>query len=465
MTALWTPADLRAATGGLLRTPFAATGVSIDTRTLRPGDLFVALVGESDGHRWVRTALDRGAAGALVHTLPDDVADDAPLLAVADTLEGLRGLAAYARARFAGKLLTVTGSVGKTTTKEMLRAILAAHASTWAAEASHNNHWGLPLTLARIPRRAAYCVAEIGMNHAGEISPLARLAAPHVALITSVEKVHVGHLGTIEAVADEKLAIQDGLENGLLILPHDSTMHARLRAGARHTVRCFGSNPEADDRLLSTSSDASGTQVEALIAGIRVTTRLAAPGAHMALNAVAALSAAAALGADPIRGAEALQGFAPVAGRGARRRIAVPGGTALLLDESYNASSVAVRAAFAVLALQPATRRVAILGDMRELGDFGPAEHAGLADAAATADIVHTCGALMQHLRDALPATKRGLHAPDAAALAPLLAATLHDGDAVLVKGSLGSKMKLVIDAIDHPAPPLPGDSTTGEPA
>lgn len=465
MTALWTPADLRAATGGMLRTPFAATGVSIDTRTLRPGDLFVALVGESDGHRWVRAALDKGAAGALVHTLPDDVADDAPLLAVADTLEGLRGLAAYARARFAGRLVAVTGSVGKTTTKEMLRAILAAHASTWAAEASHNNHWGLPLTLARIPRPAAYCVAEIGMNHAGEISPLARLAAPHVALITSVEKVHVGHLGSIEAVADEKLAIQDGLDNGLLILPHDSTMHTRLRAGARHPVRSFGTDPAADDRLLSTSSDATGTQVEALIAGIRVETRLAAPGAHMALNAVAALSAAAALGADPVRGAEALQGFAPVAGRGASRRIAVPGGTALLLDESYNASAVAVRAAFAVLALQQAARRVAILGDMRELGEFGPAEHAALADAAATADIVHSCGPLMQHLRDALPAARRGLHAADSAALAPHLAATLRDGDAVLVKGSLGSKMKLVIDAIDHPAPPLPGDTKSGEPA
>ena len=465
MTALWTPADLRAATGGLLRTPFAATGISIDTRTLRPGDLFVALVGETDGHRWVRAALEKGAAGALVHTLPDNVADDAPLLAVPDTLEGLRGLAAYARARFAGRLVAVTGSVGKTTTKEMLRAILAAHASTWAAEASHNNHWGLPLTLARIPRPAAYCVAEIGMNHAGEISPLARLAAPHVALITSVEKVHVGHLGTIEAVADEKLAIQDGLATGTLILPRDSAMYARLLAGARHQARSFGTHPEADDRLLSTSSDATGTQVEALIAGIRVTTPLAAPGAHMALNAVAALSAAAALGADPTRGAEALQGFTPVAGRGARRRIAVPGGTALLLDESYNASSVAVRAAFAVLALQPATRRVAILGDMRELGEFGPAEHAGLAEAAATADIVHTCGPLMQNLRDALPATKRGLHAADSATLAPHLAAALRDGDAVLVKGSLGSKMKLVIDAIDHPAPPLPEDSTTGEPA
>ncbi|MCC6719215.1 MAG: UDP-N-acetylmuramoyl-tripeptide--D-alanyl-D-alanine ligase [Acetobacteraceae bacterium] len=451
MTALWTPSELRAATGGLLRVPFSATGVSIDTRTLKPGDLFVALVGESDGHAWVRAALDRGAAGALVHTLPPDVPDDAPLLAVKDTLEGLRALAAFARARFGGKLVAVTGSVGKTTTKEMLRAVLAAHGRTWAAEASHNNHWGLPLTLARIQRAAEYCVAEIGMNHAGEISPLARLARPHAALITNVERVHVGHLGGIDAVADEKLSIQDGLEDGTLVLPRDSAMYERLRAGARHTVRSFGRHEAADDRLLSATADAAGTTLAAEIAGIPVTTRLAAPGAHMALNALAALSAAAVLGADPQRGAAALAGFVPVAGRGAQRRIAVPGGTALLLDESYNASAIAVRAAFAVLALQPASRRVAVLGDMRELGEIGPAEHAGLADAARAADIVFTCGPLMEHLRAALPAARRGAHAPDSETLAPLVAAALRPGDAVLVKGSLGSRMRLVVDAIDHP--------------
>ena len=452
MSALWTPADLRAATGGLLRTPFSASGVSIDTRTLKPGDLFVALVGESDGHRWVRAALDRGAAGALVHALPEDVADDAPLLAVADTMAGLRGLAAYARARFGGKLLAVTGSVGKTTTKEMLRAILAAHGSTWAAEASHNNHWGLPLTLARIPRPAIYCVAEIGMNHAGEILPLARLARPDVAVITNVEAVHIGHLGSVEAIADEKLAIQEGLAGGTLVLPRDSAMFARLRAGARHAVRSFGRHDEADDRLLDVRADASGTELDAEIAGQRVTTRLAAAGGHMAINAVAALSAATVLGADPVRGAAALIGFMPVAGRGAQRAIAAAGGAALLLDESYNASGVAVRAAFAVLAMQSAVRRVAVLGDMRELGEIGPGEHAALAGAAAeAADIVFTCGPLMAHLHAALPVSKRGGHAADSEALAPIVADALRPGDAVLVKGSLGSQMQFIIQAIDRP--------------
>jgi UDP-N-acetylmuramoyl-tripeptide--D-alanyl-D-alanine ligase len=452
MSVLWTPHDLVAATGGMLRRPFSASGVSIDTRTLRQGDLFIALMGESDGHRWVGKALERGAAGAMVHALPDDLPDDAPLLAVPDTLAGLAALGTYGRARFTGKVLAVTGSVGKTTTKEMLRAILAAHARTWAAEASHNNHWGLPLTLARIPLGAAFCVAEIGMNHAGEISPLARMARPDVALITTVERVHVGHLGSLEAIADEKLAIQDGLSGGPLVLPRDSEMFPRLYAGARGPVRTFGTHPEADDRLLSTISDPTGCEVVAEIAGQRVAVRLAAPGPHMALNAVGALSAACALGADPARAAEALAGFSPVSGRGARRAIAVPGGEALLLDESYNASSVAVRAALRVLAMQPVARRVAVFGDMRELGAFGPAEHIALAEPVAeAADIVFTCGPLMQHLREALPAGKRGAHAEDSAALAPLVAAALRPGDAVLVKGSLGSKMKAIIEAIDHP--------------
>ncbi|MCW3477926.1 UDP-N-acetylmuramoyl-tripeptide--D-alanyl-D-alanine ligase, partial [Limobrevibacterium gyesilva] len=251
MSALWTPDALLAATGGLLRAPFSAGGVSIDTRTLKKGDLFVALVGENgDGHAFVADALAKGAAGALVHRLPDGVADDAPLLQVADTLAGLRGLAAFARARFRGRLVAVTGSVGKTTTKEMLRAILAAQGKTWAAEASHNNHWGVPLTLARLPADAAFCVAEIGMNHAGEILPLARLARPHVAVITTVEPAHIGHLGSLEAIADEKAAIAGGLEpGGVAVLPADTPLLPRLLAQAPNARLC-GSAAAADARLL-----------------------------------------------------------------------------------------------------------------------------------------------------------------------------------------------------------------------
>jgi UDP-N-acetylmuramoyl-tripeptide--D-alanyl-D-alanine ligase len=461
MSLLWSAQDLRAATGGVLRVPFVARGVSIDSRTLRPGDLFVALVGENgDGHAHVAAALARGAAGALVHRLPEGVPDDAPLLQVADTLQGLTALAAFARARFGGKLVAVTGSVGKTTTKEMLRDILTAHGKTWAAEASHNNQWGVPLTLARLPADAKFCVAEIGMNHAGEILPLTKLARPHVAVVTNVERAHVGHLGSLEAIADEKISISAGLEpGGVTVLPGDSPLLARLRAQCG-AAKLFGSGDNADARLVDLRADADGSDLVADIDGTRVAFRLGAPGRHMAINALAALLAATLLGADARKSAAALTGFSPVTGRGARRAIAVTGGTATLLDESYNASSVAVRAALAVLALLPARRRVVVLGDMLELGDEGPAEHAGLAgDVGAVADLFFACGPLTRLLFDALPAAKRGAHAPDSAALAPLVAADLRAGDAVLVKGSLGSKMKRIVDALEAPPAHASGEA------
>jgi UDP-N-acetylmuramoyl-tripeptide--D-alanyl-D-alanine ligase len=379
------------------------------------------------------------------------VANDAPLLHVADTLDGLRALATFARARFTGRLVAVTGSVGKTTTKEMLRAILSASGKTFAAEASHNNHWGLPLTLARLPPDAAFCVAEIGMNHAGEIAPLARLAQPHVAVITTVERAHIGHLGSLEAIADEKASIMTGLvAGGTAVLPADSIFLPRLlaAAGAAKTI-IFGTGEKAAAGLVSAAPDADGTGITADIFGAAVSFRLGAPGLHMAMNAVAALAAAAALGTDPLRGATALATFSPVGGRGARRRIAVAGGKALLLDESYNASAAAVRAALAVLALQPAGRRVAVLGDMLELGDDGPAEHIGLAPAvSASADALFTCGPLMRLLFEAVPPALRASHQDDSAALAPVVAAALRPGDAVLVKGSLGMRMRRVVEAI-----------------
>jgi UDP-N-acetylmuramoyl-tripeptide--D-alanyl-D-alanine ligase len=456
MSALWSAQDLVAATGGLARAPITARGISIDTRTLKPGDLFVALVGENgDGHAHVAAALAKGAAGALVHRLPDGVPDDAKLLQVADTLDGLVALARFARARFTGRLVAVTGSVGKTTTKEMLRTILSAQGKTWAAEASHNNHWGVPLTLARMPANAAFAVAEIGMNHAGEIAPLSRLARPHVAIVTNVEPAHIGHLGSLAAIADEKISIVSGLEpGGIAVLPADASTRDRLLAASEGISRVlFGIAETADARLLDARADADGTDVVADVAGHRLALRLAAPGRHMAMNAVAALAAAAALGADPVRGAESLRDFAPVAGRGARRAIAVAGGEALLLDESYNASAVAVRAALAVLALQPAARRVAVLGDMLELGDHAAAEHVSLAPAvAASADILFTCGPHMRGLHEAVPAALRGAHAADSAALAPIVAEALRPDDAILVKGSLGSRMKLVVNAIERNA-------------
>lgn len=446
MTALWTAAALRDATGGAMQVPFEATGVSIDSRTLRPGDLFVALVGDRDGHAHVADALARGAAGAMAHR-GEGMPEGAPLLVVDDTLQGLTALGRAGRARFGGRVVAVTGSVGKTTTKEMLRAALSVFGPTHAAQASYNNHWGVPLTLALLPRDAAFCVAEIGMNHAGEIAPLARLAAPHVAVVTAVASAHIGYLGSLEAIADEKASICEGLQpGGTLVLPADSPFFARMAQGA--PARGFGGT--GDVRLLSW-----GDGVRAWVGGQEVAFRLDAPGQHMAMNAVAALAVCDALGLDPARAAAALDGWSPVAGRGQQRRA----GDILLLDESYNASSASVRAALGVLRGMPG-RRVAVLGDMLELGNFGRTEHEGLADAVERdADVLYACGPLMRHLFDAVPGAKRGAHAPDSAALAPLVADAVRPGDAVLVKGSLGSRMRLVVQRLEG----LPPHAATGE--
>jgi UDP-N-acetylmuramoyl-tripeptide--D-alanyl-D-alanine ligase len=448
MTPLWTSDDLARATDGTSSAPFAATGVAIDTRTVRPGDLFVALVGEHrDGHAFVLNAHARGAAGALVHQRTDG----GPLLMVHDTLDGLHALGAFARKRFAGRLVAVTGSVGKTTTKEMLRAILGAHGPTHAAEASHNNHWGVPLTLARLPPDARFCVAEIGMNHPGEIAPLARLARPHVAVVTAIAPAHIGHLGSLEAIADEKGSIACGLApDGTIVLPADEPLLPRLRArAAGRRIVSFGRNRRAEIQLRHAVPDADGTQIAASVAGRAVAFRLPVPGAHMALNALAAIAAAMALGCDADRAAEALATFAPLNGRGTRRTIVLRGGTALLLDESYNANRASVRAALGVLALQPASRRIAVLGDMLELGDAGTREHRALAaDVAEAADLLFACGPLSRHLFDAVPTAMRAAYAPDAATLAPLVAAAAAPGDVILVKGSLGSRMKQVIAAL-----------------
>ena len=490
MTPLWTAEDLVEATGGALSAPFQATGVSIDTRTLQPGDLFVALRGEAgDGHGFVADALARGAAGAMVH---QDVPVSGPLLRVDDTLAALSRLGGFARTRFAGRVVAVTGSVGKTTTKEMLRTILSALGPTHAAVASYNNHWGLPLTLARTPADAAFCVVEIGMNHAGEIAPLARLARPHVAVITAVEKAHIGHLGSIEAIADEKVSICCGLEpGGVAVLPADSPQLPRLRAAAGAArVVTFGTVPGADVRLVSAEADADGSDVVAELDGQTVRFRLNAPGPHMVMNALAALAAVISTSSpspggrgmgggvvreDPATGrstpfvrttpppiplppgegdefaspaafpaaspagspapypiaalaVRALEAFTPIPGRGARRRIALPGGTALLLDESYNGNGASMRAALAVLALQPARRRIAVLGDMLELGDAGPAEHAALAEPVmAAADLLFACGPLMRHLFDTVPPHIRAAHAANSAALASIVAQSARD--------------------------------------
>ena len=449
MSALWTAGELREATGGACADGLVVRGVSIDTRTVQPGDLFVALRDLRDGHDFVAQAFAAGAAAMVDREVPPG-----PVLRVADTLEALWALGRAGRARSGARVIGVTGSVGKTTTKEMLRRACAGLGATHASAASHNNHWGVPLTLARLPRAAAWAAIEMGMNHRGEIAPLARLARPHVAVVTAIGTAHVGNLGSVEAIAEEKADITAGLEpGGVAVLPADSPHFARMAAIARGNgaqVLGFGEGAEAEARLIEFHGSDGGSRSVLALSGRHVALALGQPGKHMALNALAALAAVQAAGGDAGLAAAALEGFGAGAGRGEMRRIATPDhGTALLLDESYNASDTAVRAALGVLGAQKARRRVAVLGDMLEMGDHGPALHAALAPDAAMADVVFACGPLMRGLFDAIPPARRGAWAETSGALAPLVAAALRDGDAVLVKGSLGMRMAEVIRALD----------------
>jgi len=377
--------------------------------------------------------------------------DAAPLLVVGDTLAGLTSLGAFARTRFTGSVVAITGSVGKTTCKEMLRVMLGACGRTHAAQASYNNHWGVPLTLARMPPDSHFAVLEIGMNNPGEIAPLAALAAPDVAVITTVAAAHIGHLGSLEAIADEKAALLGGLlQGGTAVLPADHPLYERMLArvpdGA--ALRNFGA-----DNLVAVSEDENGSDVHAEIDTRHVRFRVNAPGRHMAMNALAALTAAVALGADLDRSASAIAQFSAVTGRGARRPIL--NGDAVLLDESYNASGASMRAALAVLKLTAAQRRLAVLGDMLELGAHSRAEHESLAEAVCdSADLVYACGSWMKFLYDAVPPEKHGAYAETSESLAPHLVRDLRAGDAVLVKGSLGSRMRLVVAALDTAGAP-----------
>jgi UDP-N-acetylmuramoyl-tripeptide--D-alanyl-D-alanine ligase len=450
MSALWSAADLAIATGGAFpRAEFAAEGVAIDSRTLAAGDLFVALADTRDGHDFVADAAARGASGAMVSR----DAGAGPALLVDDTLDALTRLGEFGRARSAARIAAVTGSVGKSTTKEMLRRIFGGFGATHAAEASFNNHIGVPLTLARMPRDAAYAVVEIGMNHPGEIAPLAAIARPHVAIITSIAASHIGLMGSIEAIVDEKAELLRGLvPGGAAVLPrgpHLARLARRAPDGAR--IISFGTHGLAEARLIAAESDALGVDVTASILNRIVRCRLAAPGTHMAMNAVAALAAAAAIGLDIEAAAAALDGFAPLAGRGAVQRMQVGAASITVLDESYNATAASIVAALEVLALHPG-RHVVVLGDMLELGDFADGEHRDLAaPVAAIGDLVFACGENMRRMVDDLPGDCQHVWAADSAALAPLVRASVRDGDVVLVKGSLGSRMRHVITALEAP--------------
>ena len=427
--------------------------------SLAPGDLFVAIRGvRTDGHQYVAKAFEAGAGAAVVDRPVENLAAAHPLIWVDDTLRALNGLARAARTRSRARIAAVTGSAGKTGTKEALALVLGRQPGVFASPASFNNHWGVPLSLAQLGRDVEFGIFEMGMNHGGEIEPLSRLARPHLALVTNVEAVHLGHFASVEAIADAKAEVFAGIEpGGIAVINRDSEHFARLAeaARARGAARIvgFGETEPADARLLACDLEAEASTVSAIISGRALSYRLNLAGRHWALNSLAVLAAVDALRGDVEAAAAALADWQVTEGRGRRYRVALAGGELTLIDESYNANPASVRAALAVLAAsvpEGGGRRIAVLGDMLELGSEGPALHVGLAGAieASGADLVFAVGPLMARLHDALPADRRGGQAEDAQSLVGLVVDALAPGDVVTVKGSYGMGMGVVVGAI-----------------
>jgi UDP-N-acetylmuramoyl-tripeptide--D-alanyl-D-alanine ligase len=445
--------------------PASVRGISIDSRTISPGEAFFAIADRRDGHDFVAAALAARAGLAVVAAeRRGQFAGGLPLLVVPDVLAGLRALAAAARARTAAKVIGVTGSVGKTGTKEMLRLALSKDGATHASVASYNNHWGVPLSLARCPADAQYAVLEMGMNHAGEIAPLSRLARPHIALITTIAPVHLEFFGSLTKIADAKAEIFLGVQpDGAGVLNRDIAQFTHLKRRAEEAgvarIVAFGEHAKADARLVKCALQPHCSTVVARIFDTEIAYKIGAPGRHLVTNSLAVLAAAVLAGADLALAALALAEFKAVAGRGAPIEIEVAGGSALIIDESYNANPASVAAALALLgqaAIGPRGRRIAVLGDMLELGPKGPALHRALAKSivANDVDLVFCCGPLMRHLWQALPPSRRGCYAEDSAALEAEVVAALRAGDVAMVKGSLGSRMAPIVKALQRTYPP-----------
>ncbi len=441
---LWTSDAIAVATGGAASSPFEVTGVSIDSRSVEPGDLFVALSGARDGHDFIPDALGSGAAGSMV---AQEV--EGPYVNVDDVFSALENLGIAARVRAPGaRRGGVTGSVGKTSVTRAIEAGLRLAGRAHASVKSYNNHIGVPLTLARMPADTERAVFEIGMNHAGEIGPLSRMVRPHAVAITTVGPVHIENFPDGEVgVAMAKAEIFEGVEpGGVAVLNADDRWFPQLKAAAFDagaTVRSFGAAPDANAHLAGFKAHDGGATVEAVIDGERLSFALLQSGAHWGPNSLCVLLMLEALDVDRATALRALADFAPLEGRGAERRIALAGGAFTLIDESYNANPVSMAAGLRNLGSRSvAGRRIVALTDMLELGVEGPQFHAGLASGieAAGIDLVFCAGPLMKSLWDVLPQNRRGGYAKDADALAPLVAGAVGPGDAVMVKGSNGSR-------------------------
>ncbi len=470
---LWSPSEAVAASGATLEGTITKpiNGVSIDNRAIVPGDIFVAIKGEKhDGHSFAAAALKTGAGAALVSRPSDEMRAAGPLLVVSDDpLNGLERIGRASRARSKGQIIAVTGSVGKTSTKEMLRTALSTSGLTHASAASFNNHWGVPLTLARMRREVAFGVFEIGMNHAGEITPLVDMVRPHIAIVTTIAESHLGHFKSLTEIADAKAEIFSGVvAGGHAIINRDTPHFARLAAAAKAcgiaSIIGFGRHDKAEVRIERVALHPACCCITADVLGEQLIYKLGMPGEHMAINSLAVLAAAKMAGADLARAALALASAEPAKGRGVQQRLSADGGEILLIDESYNANPTSMRAALALLAqAQPKKggRRIAVLGDMLELGDFGPGLHAGLAEAvdAARTDVLYAAGPLMANLWELIPGSRKGVYGGDSEELRKPLLAGLQAGDVVMIKGSLGSRMGPLAEAIRVAHPPVLKDS------
>ena len=459
---LWAAAEAEAATGGYSTAPWQATGVSIDTRSLQPGDLFIAVRGDRyDAHDFLEDAFAAGAPAAMVGRIPQDHGDGHPLLIVDDTYAGLRRLARAARRRTKAKVIGITGSVGKTSTKEALAAALAPSGAVTASQGNLNNRWGVPLSIARMPAPTDYGVFEVAMDQPGEITPLSRLVRPDIAIVTTVDAVHLEFFGSVEEIALAKAEIFDGMDSsGIVILnadnPYFELLSAEASARGITNIMSFGESGRADAQLTGFQTNGM-SQLTCNILGSEMAFSLALPGRHSAQNAMAVMAAVKAVGADLAAAAKALGTVATPVGRGRLVVIELAGGgTATVIDDAYNASPVSMRAAFRVLfdtAPGAGGRRIAVLGDMLELGQGSARVHEELAAdlLAAKVDLVLTTGANMMHLHDTLPRQKRGGHTVRADDLVPLLHDVLRPGDVVLVKASHSQQLNKVVEALCAP--------------
>ena len=451
---LWTSDDIALATGGVVTRPFEVTGtISIDTRSLEAGDLFVALRDQRDGHDFVDNAFEAGAAGALVSRKKGE----GPQVVVDDTLAALEQLGIAARARCGAHRTAITGSAGKTSVKEMLARIYRALGPAHWSQKSYNNHWGVPLTLARMPEDTERAVFEIGMSTPGEIAPRSQMVRPHTGIITCIAGAHLEGLGSLEAVAQEKADIFVGLEaGGTFILPADDDFFDYLSGRARElcptgNLESFGRSPDATARVVGYETDGGTSRIQVDVVGQPVLVTLEAVGEHWALNVAAALLAATQAGASVTECAEALSGYAPPPGRGTAERLALPdGGSITLIDDAYNANPASMRAALASLNQRGAGRRLLALGEMLEIGDRSDAEHAGLAAAVVETGAagVFLAGDKMTHLAEALPPDLQQVWAPRADELIHTLENALRDGDVLLIKGSNASGMGRLADRL-----------------